>query len=68
MIRTRECCGGPERGGSAAKTTFMPTAGAGVTFQGDIWVIKAGMDVLMDMSDDKIKSVMVPGGRIGFRF
>ena len=68
MIRTRACCGGPQRGGSAAKTTFMPTVGAGVTFQGDILVIKAGMDVLVDTSDFEIKTVMVPGGRIGFRF
>ena len=68
IVQTRECCGGPDVGGSAAETVLMPTAGLGLTYQGEYLIVKAGVDVLYVTSGEKNDLLKLPSARIGFSF
>ena len=68
LVQTRECCGGPDVGGSAAETLLMPTAGLGLTYQGEYLIVKAGVDILYAISSEKNDLLKLPSARIGFRF
>ena len=68
IVQTRECCGGPDVGGSAAETLLIPTTGLGLTYQGESLIVKAGADVLYTISGEETGLVTLPSVRIGFRF